>query len=373
MTPPQARDPHPPAEPPRHSALLNVQALRALAAVMVIFVHLGPLAARAGLPAVDLEFGNAGVDIFFVISGFIMVYTTGRKPVGPLRFLGDRLRRVAPLYWAVTLAVFAVALAAPCLLQGTRADPRHLLASLSFLPYARADGSYRPVVFVGWTLNYEMAFYVVFALGLALRRRALGVGFSLLVLATAVIVGQVARPAAPVLMIYTQPMIGEFGLGMVLGLLWPRLPRASSPGGRAALLAGLGLALAAMVFDALTWPSAERAIAFGLPAFVMAAAALLLERSGWSLKWRWIRKLGDASYAIYLTHFFVTQTAVQVVQRLDLRGPAAMACAAALALGCAAGAGLAVHALVEKPMDAVLRRVFGRRPASTAKPEPVTV
>ncbi len=366
-------DPDPPAEPPRHAALLHVQALRALAAMIVIFVHLEPLAARAGLAPAAFEFGNAGVDIFFVISGFIMVYTTGRKPVGPIHFIGDRLRRIAPLYWTVTLAVFAVALAAPHLLQGTRADPRHLLASLGFLPYPRADGSYRPVVFVGWTLNYEMAFYVVFAAGLALRRRLLGIGLSLAILTGAILWGVAIRPTEPLMVIYTQPMIAEFGLGMILGTLWPRLPTLEPRAGRAALMAVMLLALAAIVFDALVWPSAERALAFGLPAFALVAAALLLERAGWSLRWRWIRALGDASYAIYLTHFFVTQAAAMAVQRLGLSGPLPMALAGALALGGAAAVGLAVHRLVEKPMDAALRRLFRSASRPTAKPQAVTV
>ena len=229
------------------------------------------------------------------------------------------------------------------------------------------------MVFVGWTLNYEMAFYVVFAVGLALRRRVLGVGLSLAILAGAILWGWATRPTEPLMVIYTQPMIAEFGLGMILGALWPRLPALKPRAGRVALLAVMLLALTAIVFDALAWPSAERAIAFGLPAFALVAAALLLERAGWPLRWRWSRALGDASYAIYLTHFFVTQAAAMAVQRLGLSGPLPMAVAGALALGGAAAVGLAAHRLVEKPMDAALRRLFRSASRPTAKPQAVTV
>ena len=174
----------PPAEPPLRATLLNVQALRALAAFMVVCVHIQALALMAGAPAKVTEAGNAGVDLFFVISGFIMVFTTGRKPMGPAAFFGARLRRIAPLYWSMTLAVFLVARLAPSLVQNTPTDIGRLVASILFVPELRPDGTMRPVVFVGWTLNFEMAFYVLFALGLFAPRRWLGV------------VGTVAAPRA---------------------------------------------------------------------------------------------------------------------------------------------------------------------------------
>ncbi|CAN7414150.1 acyltransferase family protein [Phenylobacterium sp. LjRoot219] len=114
--------------------LLNLQMLRALAAYLVVLVHAEPLAVRAGLPERSLHFGASGVDLFFVISGMIMVITTADRRHTPLSFLRDRLTRIAPLYWAITLAVFAMAWVAPALLQSTTADPVHLLKSMAFVP-----------------------------------------------------------------------------------------------------------------------------------------------------------------------------------------------------------------------------------------------
>ena len=93
----------------RVATLQNIQALRALAALLVVFVHLGKLLGGINIP----PFGHAGVDIFFVISGFIMIYTTIDRQPSPWTFVSHRLARITPIYWTVTLTVFAIALAAP--------------------------------------------------------------------------------------------------------------------------------------------------------------------------------------------------------------------------------------------------------------------
>lgn len=349
----------PPAEPPPRATLLNVQALRALAAFMVVFVHIEILAVRAGAPEGVFRFGNAGVDLFFVISGFIMVFTTGRKPMGPVAFLAARWRRVAPLYWVVTLAVAAVAVAAPRLLQNTQVDLQHLVASLLFLPLRQADGAMRPVVFVGWTLNYEMAFYVLFALGLLFRRRASGVFAVLGVMAAAVAWAQVVRPTDPVALFYTAPMVLEFGAGMLLGLAWTRL-RVSRAGAWllcAAAAAAFGVILAAPWL----WPGAERAAVSGPAALVIVAAALGAERAGLSLRARWIRVLGNASYATYLSHFFVTQAVVLAAARLGLSGPLPTTAIILLAFAGVAAVGVGVHYGIERPMDRWLSALSGAR------------
>jgi exopolysaccharide production protein ExoZ len=354
----------PPAEPPPRATLLNVQALRALAAFMVVCVHIQALAVMAGVPPGVTEAGNAGVDLFFVISGFIMVFTTGRKPMGPATFFGARLRRIAPLYWSVTLAVFLVARLAPSLVQNTPTDVGRLLASILFLPELRPDGTMRPVVFVGWTLNFEMAFYVLFALGLFARRRWLGVLGTVAALIAAVAWGQAARPAEPVLRFYTTPMALEFALGMLLGLAWPRLrppPWAVWP----LVLAGVA-AFALMLAGPELWPGVDRLIAFGLPAGVIVAACLMLERQGWAIRWRWVKALGAASYAIYLSHFFVTQAVILGAHKAHLQGPLAAAVAAAVAFVGVAVAGLILHRNLEQGADRLIGWLMSRGQVSVA-------
>jgi exopolysaccharide production protein ExoZ len=357
----------PPAEPPPRATLLNIQALRAVAALMVVCVHLQVLAVMGGAPARATEAGNAGVDLFFVISGFIMVFTTSRKPQGPLAFLISRLRRIAPLYWSVTLAVFAIARLAPALIQNTPSDLRHLTQSLLFIPAPRLDGTMRPVVFVGWTLNFEMAFYVLFALGLLAPRRWIGALATVGLLLLAVLWGWASKPASPVLGFYTTPMVLEFGLGMLLGLVWPRLkpPQALAWPLAAAAAAAFALMLAAPWL----WPDVDRLFIFGLPAMVIVTAGLALERRGWTAGWPWLQALGAASYAIYLSHFFVTQAVMLVVRKAGLHGPWEAFAAAAAAFVGVALAGVALHRTVEQGADRLIGRLLAAKAApSTSAP-----
>jgi exopolysaccharide production protein ExoZ len=343
------------AEPPPRATWLNIQGLRALAAIMVVLVHLQTLATLAGWRPDALAFGNGGVDLFFVISGFIMVYTTGRRPMGPIAFMAARVRRIAPLYWSATLAIFLAASAAPRLFEGTHANLRHLVASLLFIPDSRSDGTFRPIVFVGWTLNYEMAFYLLFAAGLLFRRRLHGVIAVCLALTALAVWGQWAHPSGQV-GFYTSPLILEFGAGMVLGLAWPRLNlsrTASIVLGCAAVGSFLFMLVAPTVAAGL-----DRAVIFGVPALVMTTAALALEKVGLSVRWPWLIALGNASYAIYLSHFVVTQAVIMLVLKSGLHGPATALLAAGVALAAVAAVGLVVHYGFEAPIDRRLGRAM---------------
>lgn len=333
--------------------LLNIQALRALAAFLVVFVHLEALAARAGLGPQAMRFGNSGVDLFFVISGMIMVVTTANGETGAGRFFRHRIVRIAPFYWAMTFAVFAVAAFAPQLVQATRADPLDLIKSLLFIPFVKANGLTQPVVFVGWSLNYEMAFYVVFALGLLTRRRALGLALCCAALAMAVTAGLGLSPKDPIGAFYTSPIMLEFALGIGIGWLLPRL---SPPPGAAlpAMAAGF-CAFCLMLAGPSLWPELDRLVMFGLPAAVIVVAALVLERAGKIVRTPLIKALGDASYAIYLTHFFVTQAVIKAFAALKLEGPLAAGLAALLTFVLVAIVGLLAHRLIEAPLTRVTR------------------
>lgn len=358
----------PPAEPPPRATLRNIQALRAVAAFMVVCVHLQVLAMMGGAPIGLTYPGNAGVDLFFVISGFIMVFTTGRKPQGPVAFFASRVRRIAPLYWSMTLAVFLVAWLAPRLIQNTPSDLERLAASLLFVPMQRIDGSMQPVVFVGWTLNFEMAFYALFALGLLAPRRRAGVLTTVGALALAVAWGWAARPSSPMLGFYTRPMVLEFGLGMLLGLAWPRL----NPPERLVwpLAAAAAVAFAVMLAAPSLWPEVDRLFVFGLPATVIVAAGLALERRGRAARWRWLQALGAASYAVYLSHFFVTQAVILLARKAGLHGPWEAAGAAAVALLGVAVVGLVLHRTVEQGADRLIGRLLSARAAPSPEAPP---
>ena len=204
--------------------LHSVQALRAVAALLVFVFHIAQswcedfsVFARNIFPA-----GSGGVDIFFVISGFIMCFTTWNADRSPINFAIKRLARIAPLYYALTFGLFAVALLAPTLLSSTTASFEHLIKSLLFLPHMREDGQIMPILFLGWTLNYEMFFYVVFALALLIPKYTLHI---VAVVMTALVVSGFVFPATDTIArFYTNDIILEFVFGCLIFSAWRRWP-----------------------------------------------------------------------------------------------------------------------------------------------------
>jgi peptidoglycan/LPS O-acetylase OafA/YrhL len=330
------------------SVLANIRALRAMAALLVVFVHMKGLAVMAGWPADAMNFGNCGVDIFFVISGLIMVFTVQRRETRPWDFLAHRIARITPLYWVITFVVFLTAAVAPGLLHDTRASVPDLVRSLLFIPHVRPDGLVEPVVFVGWTLNYEMAFYVLFALTMLARPRA--VSFALCI---AVIVAVTAWEAVYLsdetfIAFYGYPIVLEFAAGVAIGWAMPRLrvdPRFTP------LVAAVAVAcLAGVIFGKVLLPDVNRAFASGIPAAGLVISAIVLERSGWRVRSPLVLRLGDASYSIYLTHFFLAQAATRVAGALKLHGPLAIGLVGAGVMVGVSVLGLCVFAFLETPL-----------------------
>lgn len=265
--------------------LRSVQTLRAIAALLVLFYHLSD----GGFIA-----GGSGVDIFFLISGFIMG-TVGTRET-PRVFLTRRLIRIAPLYWLMTLAMCLASLIG--LLANFSFDLYRLTLSFLFVPYADADGHIWPLFVPGWTLNLEMLFYAVFAVAL-LTPRPLAVASLLLCILVAL--GLHDWQAAPMIQ-WTTPMLLEF----VLGLGVARFRHILRPGAALPLFVLSILLLAASAFVTVD-PTPYRVVIWGLPACALLASCLSLEEAGrWPRRWLApLERLGDASYSLYLTHGIV--------------------------------------------------------------------
>ena len=342
--------------------LPGVQVLRALAALMVVVHHaeLGVLLGFGIAREPLLLVGSAGVDVFFVISGFIMLVSSRRlfgTPGASRTFLGRRLIRIVPLYWAVTSLYVAAFLLAPAAL-GRAVSGGTMAASYLFWPHVGLDGTVLPVLVVGWTLNYEMLFYALFAVAVTLPRTgAVAAVTSALVaivsLASAGL-GALARPLA----FWGDPIVLEFAAGIALGLAFERGWRLPFP---AALLA---VASGAVVFLWQIgspipggWP---RLWLYGLPAcLLVGGVALAAQRRGPSRLPTFLVFLGDASYSLYLTHLLAMTAMRLSANRLAL---APMTDAGAIVF---AGASVVVAVMVavvsyvafEKPMTQWLRRV----------------
>jgi exopolysaccharide production protein ExoZ len=331
--------------------LNNIQLLRAVAAYGVVFFHLSWLNPRLLMP-----FGNVtvhGVDLFFVISGFIMVHIARRDDPRPGEFMRNRVIRIVPLYWALTVALFALALIGPGLLGARGGDWSGLIRSLLFIGYVNTDGVVQPLVFPGWTLNYEMLFYALFAASLAMRGIAARVGVLSAVLIALMVGGALLDVEDPVARFYTSPRLFEFVLGMVLGLVQPRI-RGSVSAGAAAGLAGIGLIVAAE----LMWGGRWQALAIGPACALIVYAALALEAAGRVVRNRFLLLLGAASYSLYLTHAFVLVPFNVGARGLGLTQGAALAAVVTTALVAVTGVAILVHLGFERPIGERLR---GRR------------
>ena len=331
--------------------IYNIQALRAVAALFVVSAHFvdfnRPLLER------PLGFGIYGVDLFFVISGLVMVHTTSAKPVAPLRFMANRVMRIVPLYWAATLTIFFVALFAPTLLHDTRADWSQLLKSLFFIPFEKSNGVLQPILFLGWTLNYEMYFYALFAVGLlvpSVPKRVLTVAAVFVAL---VALGAVLRPLDIVARFYTDPIVLEFAYGMVIGVIAGRLSNTRA----VALLSKLAVAgglIWLVAFPIAVANPPWQAATIGLPAAAVVLGAVRLEASGARVSSPWLLLLGSASYALYLSHAFVIIAVGKTLGAFGLAGDVFLVAVVILGTATAIVVAIALYLGFERPVGRLL-------------------
>ena len=228
---------------PKASTLYSIQYLRALAALAVADVHIGWM---------NQLWGQQGVDVFFVVSGFIMMHVSRREP-RPMQFLRARAIRIIPLYWLVTLAW---ALAHPA------TSVRNLLLSLAFVPHFAPAGQDSPVLLQGWTLVFEMFFYASFGTALMLPKRLMLPALTVF-MATLAILGVIARPTSATGLVYLSPLLLEFLAGAWLQKAWGNGLLGSPVLGFAMLIVGLASIIAVRNVS----PGAWRFIAWGVPPY----------------------------------------------------------------------------------------------------------
>jgi peptidoglycan/LPS O-acetylase OafA/YrhL len=306
--------------------------------------------------------GIAGVDLFFVVSGFIMATVTrgafGRAD-GIVGFVYSRATRIYPLYWLYSLPLLGLLFVRPDLVNPSQGGQVNLVASFLLLPQPLL-----PLLMIGWTLVLEVQFYAVLALMLLAPASRF---VPLLCLWAALVVGAnfvVVAPSA--LVAYaTHPMTLEFIAGCLIGVL---LGRVRGRWGRTALTAGLALLFGGWAgyhygyHQTYPWGWLRLAL-FGVPSVLIVYGAVAAEQRSSLLFPAPLRAVGDASYSLYLSHMLVTSALALVWSRSVTPGPLSNALALAAIFAAAIAFGLAAFRIIERPL---LERLRGRRAAFVA-------
>ncbi|MFM0405246.1 acyltransferase family protein [Paraburkholderia dipogonis] len=328
--------------------LISVQYLRGLAAILVLIHHVihkqGQLSGLGG----EWQFGVSGVDLFFIISGFIMCHITARRETTARDFLCARVKRIIPLYWTLTLAALAVYIASPNMVNSSGGTTT-IINSFTLIPTGDVF-----LIQNGWTLSYEFLFYLVFATSLWIRRdwRLSGVATALVAM---VALGVLLKPSNPTLQALTGQLLLEFvmGIGAYRYINQQRHSRVLDVG---LLVAGV----AALVVGLFINHVGNRVLWYGLPYALIFAGFVSLDsvvaRVEVGLISRVLKKIGDASYSIYLSHPFVFSGMGIVIRKLHLQtAPSLSVAVMAVTAVCA---GYACHELLELKLERWIRSQF---------------
>lgn len=340
--------------------LHSIQVLRGVAALMVVISHIGAVERKYGFSGQNLlaraDIGQAGADLFFLISGFIMVVTMARRfgnpsEIGP--FLIRRFMRIYPIYWVFVLVICLAQAVRPEWVNSSYPGETRYLTSFLLLP---APGV--PVMMVAWTLEYEVAFYLIFAVLMFLPFRwllpLLSLFFGLLVLFGEFVFTDGFWPGWAM-----RPILLEFLLGAALGHL-----HLQKRWGFGWLLTFTGIVLwviatmgpASQPIRGFGDAFLERPISFGIPAGLLLYGLVSLEKKIGVKFPMFLQRLGDSSYSLYLSHVLV----ISVGGRLWLAGgfnqwPINFLLITVVLI-LALLVGWLIHVLIEKPLISFLQK-----------------
>jgi peptidoglycan/LPS O-acetylase OafA/YrhL len=327
----------------------TIQALRFVAALLVVITHSTLYAHERLVPDFPIwRGGGHGVDIFFVISGFVMIVSTQRF-IGQRDdwyfFIKNRIIRVVPLYWLATSIKLVSFFLFPALVLHSRFDFFHIFSSYFFIPTKNIDGHIKPLLGVGWTLMFEMFFYVTFTVALFLRTNVtIFVGVVMIVCT----VGYFFRPEGyPAVAVYLSPVMLEFWIGMLMAVYSHRL---NAPIWVWVGIAALG-AVALLFFD-----EGERSNLLAIPAAVaIVLGAIKLEGSVGRFIPYVVLFGGTISYSLYLFHPIFAPIAPVILKKLGIGMPTL---SILLSVGISVALATIVYWVFERPVTNMLRAQF---------------
>jgi len=337
--------------------LFTVQALRALAASAVVSYHaLFMLVRNGGYSFVVPNIGASGVDLFFVISGFIMVYTTYGsfcQPKATAAFIRRRAIRIIPIYWLYTTLIVLLLAFAPGLFSETKFNWQNVISSYLFLLSKNSKGDVGTVLQTGWTLCFEVYFYFLFAILINFPRKYFliisgGVFMVGITLGTSKLVTPTWATVA------TDPILFEFYLGVAIAFLYMKGFSLQRNLAVAAIILSISTIFVTGDVNVGKW---TRVICWGLPGGVLLLSAISLELAGVKVP-RLFVALGDSSYSLYLIHPFLILTVGKVWALLHLSKLLSPAFTFFVGFSCSIVAGYVLYLVIEKPITRWLLRTW---------------
>jgi exopolysaccharide production protein ExoZ len=349
--------------PKNDQTFYGIQALRAIAALMVVLVHSIYLWHTRILHQPDPWYwmgGASGVDIFFVISGFVMTMSLPAISNFENRarvFLWRRITRIIPLYWLATTLKVVLLLAIPAAAMHPSLRLWNVIGSYLFVPTANPDGLIAPVIVQGWTLNFEMFFYLVFTCSLLVRLPTLTMLIPVLSLFAAI--GLFLPLSTPPVLTLFSPLLVEFLFGVFIAqaVMKKRIPGAWI----SATLAVTGCVALLTIFPHLPQGSDEvqkwRFVLWGLPAAAIVLGTVGLEPILTAGLPKWVFETGNASYSVYLTQAFVLPVLGIIISRMAINKVAALILMVCMGMLISFLTGDVVHRFIERPILARLKRL----------------
>jgi peptidoglycan/LPS O-acetylase OafA/YrhL len=348
----------------------SIQVLRGIAALLVVLTHsqaqLLGFQGKFGLAGATINAfipfalpGRFGVELFFVISGFVMALVTRDahgRPGAALHFLQKRFIRIFPAYWLWTTILSCLLFFFPFLFAERTFVLHDILLSYILIPYVPSGKNPAPILAVAWTLYYEIYFYILISIGLFFKRSY----FIVFIFIFFIISIAILPHDNPIFTMASNKMLLDFFAGFIIGDIYTKEIRIK----KYILILCIFLSMMNIIYIYIGYDNSDNIPSFCTAAVLLIFGISLLEQSSQISFSKQFLLIGDASYSIYLSHYIVipaigkitTFSGLHMVIPPDMLILAFMCGSAAL--------GTVFYLLTEKPMLSFLRnRMTLRNPA----------
>lgn len=347
----------------------SIQSLRCLAVLLVVFFHVILIAKKyitnGEVFSEFFKFGMFGVDLFFVVSGFVMISVTRGKfkdKIQAFDFLYRRISRIYPTYWFYTILVLIVFCFRPSWVNNSQGNHADIIASFLLFPAQSL-----PLVMVGWTLIHEMYFYLIFFVILLFVKEE-NVCLAIMLWGVFVIIFNLYFDTSdPIINLISHPMTFEFIAGCISGLIFYKI-EIKVPSVLYVSIGCISLILSIFLyiyycnffhnFEPGGW---YRVFIFGIPSMFIVCLFANAERCGLCI-YSFFVKIGNASYSIYLSHVLTLSAFGRVMNTSYAKSMLSDYVMIAILFIFSIILGISGYYLVEKPLLKFSRKiVIGQR------------